>query len=216
MIFNSLTFIFFLVIVCLLYWNLKFNFRIWLIFLSSLCFYGFWKVEFLSVILISTVLDYFIALKLGETPQEEKKRRIRLLLVSLIVNFGLLFYFKYLIFFTDNIFFLAEFIGLEYSKPIINIILPLGISFYTFQTVSYSIDVYRGHTKPIKNFALYGSYVTFFPQLVAGPILRAEEVVSQLKQRAKFKIEFINEGVKRILYGLFLKVVLADNIAPFN
>ena len=104
--------------------------------------------------------------------------------------------------------------GLKLNSPAFRIILPLGISFYTFQTISYSVDVYRRHTRAVRDFALYGSYVTFFPQLVAGPILRAEEVVSQLRTRAPFDLHFITEGISRILQGLFLKVVLADNIAP--
>ena len=215
MIFNSITFIVFLIIVVCLYWILSRNARIWLIFLSSLVFYGFWRWEFLSIVLLSTFTDYIIAIKIGETPLAEKKQRKQLLYLSLIVNLGLLLYFKYLIFFTDNVSYFAELFGTSFESPVWNIILPLGISFYTFQTISYTVDVYRNHTKPIRNFALYGSYVTFFPQLVAGPILRAEEVVAQISKRPKFSLDFLSEGIRRILYGFFLKVVLADNIAPF-
>ncbi len=214
MIFNSITFLLFLVIVICLYWLLPRNIRNWMVFLSSLLFYGFWKWEFLSIVLLSTFTDYFVALELGKTEKSEERKRKLLLYTSLFINLSLLLYFKYLIFFTDNITFFLQSIGVAIESPALNIILPLGISFYTFQTISYTIDVYRNHTKPIKDFALYGSYVTFFPQLVAGPILRAEEVVNQLDHRPKFNPDLIVEGLKRVLYGFFLKVVLADNIAP--
>lgn len=212
MIFNSVTFVVFLIFVVALYWRLPKRPRLWLIFLSSLTFYGFWRWEFLSIVLLSTITDYYVSIYLGKTDDSVKRKR--LLLVSLILNLGLLLYFKYLIFFTDNLVGLINFLGFPLDVPTLKIILPLGISFYTFQTISYTVDVYRGHIKPIKDFALYGSYVTFFPQLVADPILRASEVVEQLSFRPSFKLEFISEGLKRILYGFFLKVVLADNIAP--
>jgi alginate O-acetyltransferase complex protein AlgI len=215
MIFNSVTFVVFLIITVVLFWTLKKHFRIWFIFLASLTFYGFWRWEFLSLVLISTVADYLIALELGKTSKSRKAKRRALLFTSLIVNIGLLVYFKYLYFIVDNINFLYAVTGSGQGiSSIPEIILPLGISFYTFQTISYSVDAYRGHIIPEKNFALYGCYVTFFPQLVAGPILRANEVMDQLRIRPKFQLSYISEGLKRILYGFFLKVVLADNIAP--
>lgn len=213
MIFNSLTFVVFLIVVVTLYWILPRRARLWLIFISSLTFYGFWRVEYLAVMLLSTVTDYFISIQLGKTSLEYKKKRFYLLLISLIINLGLLVYFKYLYFITENISHLASFLGANAEIPEFSILLPLGISFYTFQTISYSVDVYRGHIKPEKDFVLYGSYVTFFPQLVAGPVLRAQEVIGQLNIRPRFKLDFIGEGLERIIYGLFLKVVLADNIA---
>jgi D-alanyl-lipoteichoic acid acyltransferase DltB (MBOAT superfamily) len=142
------------------------------------------------------------------------KQRAKLLFLSIFVNVALLFYFKYLMFFTDSFIALANVFGVQLGPIILNIILPLGISFYTFQTISYTVDVYRRHIDPERNFLLYACYVTFFPQLVAGPILRAREVVEQLVKRKSFGFEHIIWGVRRILYGLFLKVVLADNIAP--
>lgn len=214
MIFNSITFIVFLAIVVCLYWLLPRKPRLLLIFLASLTFYGFWRVEYLSVMLLSTITDYFVALELGKTQLENKSRRFKLLLLSLTLNLGLLLYFKYLYFVSDNISHLASLFGFNVELMHFTILLPLGISFYTFQTISYTVDVYRNHIKPEKNFLLYASFVTFFPQLVAGPVLRAKEVIDQLNYRAKFKISFISEGLERILYGFFLKVVLADNIAP--
>ncbi|MEM9820476.1 MAG: MBOAT family O-acyltransferase [Bacteroidota bacterium] len=204
----------FLIVVVILYWNLSTRSRLWLVFLSSLLFYGFWRVEYLAVMLLSTFTDYFVALELGKTELSQKRKRFQLLLVSLVLNLGLLIYFKYLYFISENISHLASFMGMAVEMPEFNILLPLGISFYTFQTISYTVDAYRKHIEPEKNFALYGSYVTFFPQLVAGPVLRAQEVIGQLKVRPKFELSFIGQGLERILYGLFLKVVLADNIAP--
>jgi D-alanyl-lipoteichoic acid acyltransferase DltB (MBOAT superfamily) len=162
--------------------------------------------------LISAVNDYFISLLIDRT--KDPKKRKRLLIFSLTVNLGLLFYFKYLLFFAENAISIINLFGFSIAPPNFSIILPLGISFYTFQTISYTVDVYRGFIKPERNFILYGSYVTFFPQLVAGPILRAQEVIEQLKYRAKFQIKFLNVGIIRILFGLFLKVVITDNIAP--
>ena len=127
---------------------------------------------------------------------------------------GLLFYFKYLAFFAQGANEIAELAGLDFSLPPLSIILPLGISFYTFQTISYTIDVYRGFIKPERNFILYSSFVVYFPQLVAGPILRAAELVDQLSRRPPFDPEDLVIGLRRIAYGLFLKVALADNIGP--
>ena len=212
MIFNSVTFIIFLFLVVGLYWLLSNKPRQLLLFSSSLIFYGFWRYEYTLLMLISAVNDYFISLLIHKT--EDKRKRKLLLIFSLCVNLGLLFYFKYLIFFAENATSLINLLGFNLEQPSFSIILPLGISFYTFQTISYTVDVYRGFIKPEKNFVLYGSYVTFFPQLVAGPILRAQEVIYQLKKRIKFQISFISDGIIRILFGLFLKVVITDNIAP--
>ncbi|PCJ25982.1 MAG: alginate O-acetyltransferase [Flavobacteriales bacterium] len=212
MIFNSVTFIIFLFIVVGLYWVLPSKPRQLLLFTSSLIFYGFWRYEYTLIMLASAINDYFISLLIHKT--KDPKKRKSLLLFSLFVNLGFLFYFKYLLFFAENAVSVINLFGFNIDQPSFSILLPLGISFYTFQTISYTVDVYRGFIKPQKNFILYGSYVTFFPQLVAGPILRAQEVIYQLKIRARFQIKFINDGIIRILFGLFLKVVITDNIAP--
>ena len=212
MIFNSVTFIIFLFIVVGLYWVLSSKPRQFLIFASSLIFYGFWRYEYTLLMLASAINDYFISLLINKT--EDKRKKKLLLLFSLFINLGFLFYFKYLLFFADNAISIINLIGFDIAPPDFSILLPLGISFYTFQTISYTVDIYRGFIKPERNFILYGSYVTFFPQLVAGPILRTKEVIEQLKTRAKFKISFLNDGIIRILFGLFLKVVITDNIAP--
>jgi alginate O-acetyltransferase complex protein AlgI len=214
MIFNSITFLLFFLVVSTLYWLLSKNYRLWLIFISSLIFYGFWKWEFLSLVLFSTILDFYIAKKLDQTANSNKLKRKFLLIISLAANLGLLIYFKYSYFIVENINSLFSIYDNSINFNISTIILPLGISFYTFQTISYSVDVYRRHIKSEKNFVLYACYVTFFPQLVAGPILRASEVMFQFSKRPPFKLEYISIGLKRIIYGFFLKVVLADNIAP--
>lgn len=213
MIFNSVTYIVFLIVVVSLYWTLPRRPRLWLLFLASLMFYGFWRVEFIPLLMLSTVTDYLVALRLDAVTG--KLARKALLLVSLSINLGLLFCFKYLIFFTENAWGLMHWMGVEAPMPTLNIILPLGISFYTFQTISYTADVYRRIIKPERDFILYGSYVIFFPQLVAGPILRAGEVLPQLTDRPPAELSDFAVGVRRVLYGLFLKVVLADNIAPW-
>ena len=211
MVFNSLTYFVLLFSVVLLYWLLPYRLRLLLIFFSSLIFYGFWRFEFLPIMLISVIVDYFVALRI---PISTKRKKKRLLLTSLVVNLGLLFYFKYLIFFSENTIGLANLLGFEIDPLILKIILPLGISFYTFQTISYTVDVYRGLIEPERDFILYACYVTFFPQLVAGPVLRAVEVINQFAKRPPFSWTDISIGLRRIVYGLFLKVVLADNIAP--
>ncbi len=132
-------------------------------------------------------------------PGRPDQERFRLLLVSLTVNLGLLFYFKYLIFFADNAIGLANWLGAELDPIALNIILPLGISFYTFQTISYTVDVYRRLIEPERDFVLYGCYVTFFPQLVAGPVLRAAEVIHQFVHRVPFAWDDVFVGVRRVL-----------------
>ena len=210
MIFNSLSYLLLLLIVVTLYWQLPYRARLILIFSSSLIFYGFWKIKFIPILLISVIVDWWISQKMLKS---DKQKRFFLLLSSLITNLGLLFYFKYLIFFAESSIGLANLLGVEIDPIALKIILPLGISFYTFQTISYTVDVYRGFIKPEKNFLLFACYVTFFPQLVAGPILRAKEVLPQFLNRPLFSFNFLISGIRLILFGLFLKVVLADNIS---
>ena len=211
MLFNSLTYLSLLFFVVILFWNLSGRSRFFLIFISSLTFYGFWKIEFIILLLFSTISDWLIS---HQIVKHENKIKKKFLLLSLIINLSLLFYFKYLIFFSENTFGLLNLMGFKIDPILLKIILPLGISFYTFQTISYTVDVYRKVIKPEKDFIVYACYVTFFPQLVAGPILRAREVISQFKKKNNFNWDYITDGFRRVLYGLFLKVVLADNIAP--
>ena len=215
MVFNSVTFLIFLFIVVTAYWFLKPAVKMWMLLIASCVFYGFWRWEFLSVMFISALTDYFTAIEIGKTPLENKKKRRFLLGVTLLVNLGLFFYFKYLYFLTENINLSMDWLNIDYQLPLYKIILPFGISFYTFETISYTVDVYRGLIKPEKKFIHYALFVTFFPKLVAGPIQRASELIEQLKNKPNFNWGFIIYGFERILLGLFLKVVLADNVAPF-
>ena len=212
MIFNSVTFALFLCLTLGLYWVLPRRPRLTMLLVSSLAFYGFWRVEFLPVMLLSAATDYLVGLRLPKAATQRGRKA--LLLTSLTVNLGLLVYFKYLLFFADNVSLAAGWLGIQWTPPAWEIILPLGISFYTFQTISYSVDVYRGVIEPERDPILYGTYVTFFPQLVAGPVLRASEVVDQLRERPPLDWDDLSRGARRIIMGLFLKVALADNIAP--
>jgi alginate O-acetyltransferase complex protein AlgI len=213
MIFNSLTFLLFLLIVIPLYWLLPKRAQLWLIFLASLVFYGFWRVEFIFIMMITPLVDYFLAHMIVKT--SDRKRQRQILILSIILNLGLLFYFKYLMFFAESWNSLATILGLNWNIPHLNIILPIGISFYTFHTMSFIIDTYRGFVKPPRDFITYGCYVFFFPQLVAGPILRVGEVIKQLEEEKKWQLGDLTHGATRILFGLFLKVGLADNIGGF-
>ena len=213
MIFNSFTFLFFLIIFLLSYWFLNKNSRLFLVFFSSLLFYGFWRLEFIFLVLFSITVNYYSSIYISSKKFISKKKI--LLSINLIINFGLLAFFKYYYFISDNLNYLFKFFEINFHLPIINILLPIGISFYTFQSASYVIDVYNKKIEPEKNFILFSNYVIFFPQLVAGPILRASEVIWQLAKKPRFKIENFYEGFKKIIFGLFLKVVIADNLAPF-
>lgn len=212
MLFNSLTFLVFLTVMTVLFWVTSSKTRMVVLFIGSLTFYGFWRWDFVLLMLFSTIVDWSVSNALEKTT--EKGKRKLLLLTSLVINLGLLVVFKYLLFITLNINSIAELIHVNFRIQPFHLILPLGISFYTFQTISYTIDVYRNHQIPEKNFFKFGTFVTFFPQLVAGPILRAGEVMDKLSHNKKFSITYITNGLERIFSGLFLKVVLADNIAP--
>lgn len=212
MIFNSVTFLVFLSLVLLLFWLLPHRARLWMIFSSSLMFYGFWRPEFVVLMLLSAGTDYVAARQI-EAHSNQRMRRAWLI-GSLTINLGLLLYFKYLLFFIDNAVIMLRFLGWEVQVPALTIILPLGISFYTFQTISYTVDVYRRFIPAEKDFLLYGCFVTFFPQLVAGPILRGSDLLNQLGCKPVFRLETFSSGLRRVLLGLFLKVVVADNIAP--
>ena len=207
MVFNSVTFLIFLFIVVTAYWFLKPAVKMWMLLIASCVFYGFWRWEFLSVMFISALTDYFTAIEIGKTPLENKKKRRFLLGVTLLVNLGLLFYFKYLYFLTENINLSMDWLNIDYQLPLYKIILPFGISFYTFETISYTVDVYRGLIKPEKKFIHYALFVTFFPKLVAGPIQRASELIEQLKNKPNFNWGFIIYGFERILLGLFFSWV---------
>ena len=180
---------------------------------ASYVFYGWWDWRFLGLILFSTVVDFFVGLGLGNE-QKESRRRV-LLLVSILVNLGFLGYFKYFNFFLENFVGLFSFFGQEISTRSLDIVLPVGISFYTFQTLSYSIDVYNRKKTPTRDFITYSAYVSFFPQLIAGPIERATRLLPQFQTRRDFDYSKAVDGLRQILWGLFKKVVIADRCAEF-
>jgi D-alanyl-lipoteichoic acid acyltransferase DltB (MBOAT superfamily) len=212
LIFNSATFLIFLAGFVALWWRLDQRPRQWLIFIGSLAFYGFWRIDFISILLLSVTTDFFVALALARS--ESNRRRRFILAISLLLNLGLLAYFKYADFILANGLALAGLFGVRLDHGPLDIILPLGISFYTFQSVSYTIDVYRRDIPAERDYLSFANFVLFFPQLVAGPILRASEVLEQLKGRERFQLANLSVGLQLILVGLFFKVVLADNIAP--
>ena len=214
MLFNSLDFAVFLPIVFLLYWfvtNKNLKLQNFLIVIASYIFYGWWDWRFLSLILFSTLVDYTIGWRLS-SEENQTKRKI-LLWMSLLVNLGFLGFFKYYNFFLDNFVTAFSFFGHPINSQGLNIILPVGISFYTFQTLSYTIDVYRKKLIPTKDFIAFAAFVSFFPQLVAGPIERATNLLPQFYKKRIFEYDKAVNGLRQILWGLFKKVVIADNAA---
>tara|TARA_Y100001970_G_scaffold168897_1_gene206546 strand:+ start:25070 stop:26437 length:1368 start_codon:yes stop_codon:yes gene_type:complete len=212
MIFNSLEFLIFLPIVFLLYWfvfNKSLSIQNLLVLISSYIFYGWWDYRFLSLIVLSTVVDYFVGIKI----QKGENRKIYLW-ISIIFNLGILCIFKYFNFFIDSWIDFLSLLGYQIqSISTLNIILPVGISFYTFQTMSYSLDIYNNKIKPTKNFIAFASFVAFFPQLVAGPIERASHLLPQMLNKRIANFELFKSGFHQIIVGFFKKVVVADNIA---
>lgn len=213
MLFNTLDFVIFLPIVIISYYLLPHRFRWTLLLAASYYFYMSWKVEYIVLILISTVVDYFSGIMMGK--RETKKARLPFLILSLTANLGLLFLFKYFNFTAENLNMLFGKIGINRDLPMMHFLLPVGISFYTFQTLSYSIEVYMGKQKPEKHLGYFALYVSFFPQLVAGPIERFSRLAPQLKAKHNFTYENLANGLRLILYGMFIKMVIADNLAGF-
>ena len=216
MLFNYLDFAIFLPIVFLLYWfavqrNLKLQNA--LIVIASYFFYGWWDWRFLSLIIFSTVVDYLVSQRL--TNEYNQSKRKLLLSISIIVNLGFLGFFKYFNFFLENFVDAFSILGTQINTNSLDIILPVGISFYTFQTLSYTIDVYRKKLDATKDFMAFSAFVCFFPQLVAGPIERATNLLPQFLKKRTFEYDKSVDGLRQILWGFFKKVVIADNCAEF-
>lgn len=206
MLFNSIEFAIFLPVVFACYWFIPGKYvksQNLLIIAASYLFYGWWDWRFLSLIIFSTVVDYLVGFELGKT--QTKIKRKALLWTSIIVNLGFLGFFKYYNFFLDSFIDAFSFFGTKVEGRSLNIILPIGISFYTFQTLSYTIDVYRRRLKPTKDFISFSAFVCFFPQLVAGPIERATSLLPQFYVKRKFEYEKAVDGMRQILWGLFKK-----------
>jgi len=209
-IFNSLHYLFFLPLVTLLYYLLPVRSRWILLLIASYYFYMVWEPIYIVLILISTLVDYYCGIKMGEL--HTKKERRPFMLISLMTGLTMLGTFKYYDFFADSTNKLLAAMNMEYMLPIAHLILPLGISFYTFQTLSYTFDVYKGKSAPEKKLGIFALYVMFFPQLVAGPIERASHLISQFHFDYKFDREKMTSGLRLILLGLFKKVVIADQL----
>lgn len=211
--FNSWQFFLFLLIVALLYFIFPYRHRWIVLLLASYYFYICWKPEYGILLIISTCIDYFSGIMMGR--EELKEKRKKYLIISIISNLGLLFTFKYYNFFNLSITsFLTNF-NIFYNLPYSQLLLPVGISFYTFQTLSYSIDVYHGKINPEKRFGIFALYVVFFPQLVAGPIERASRLLPQFYNKYDFDYKRVTDGLKLIVWGLFKKVVIADRLSVF-
>ena len=213
MLFNSLSFVYFLPIVILLYYILPHKFRWILLLLASYIFYMAWRVEYIFLIVFSTLIDYYCSLKMES--KETKKEKKKFLMLSMFSNLGLLFFFKYFNFFSDSLNSISFNFGLTTELPMLNYLLPVGISFYTFQTLSYSLDVYHGRQKAEKHLGYFALYVAYFPQLVAGPIERFSRLSPQLKEKHPFTYDNFVNGLRLILYGLFIKMVIADNLSVY-
>ncbi len=215
MLFNSVEYIIFLPSVFLLYWMINADVKKQnvLLLVSSYIFYGWWDWRFLSLIIFSSFVDYFIGLKLYSS--QDMKVRNNWLLLSLFSNLGLLATFKYFNFFSTSFRDLMLTFGWEVDTITLNLILPVGISFYTFQTLSYTIDIYRNNIKPTNSVISFFTYVSFFPQLVAGPIERAAHLLPQIETKRAFNYTLFKAGVFQIFIGLLRKVAIADNLGIY-
>lgn len=206
MLFNSLDFVLFFIVVVFLHYTLPHKLRWIMLLIASCIFYMCWRPELIILILFSTFLNWGVSLLIDKHRNKGKK----LLIFSLIVNFGLLFIFKYMMFINHTFMDIYNYFGWHYPINDFNIILPMGISFYTFQAASYTIDIYRNEYAPEKNYFKFTLFVTFFPQLVAGPIERADRLLNQLFTKKRFNVNNFAEGFKLMIMGYFKKIVIAD------
>lgn len=239
MIFNSLTFLVFALVFFPLYFVTRGRARLGLCLAASYVFYGWWDWRFLSLILVSTLLDWFFGIwltgihapetlraytpralfrpvfALAQSPLLKRVSPRRVLMLSVAMNLGILGFFKYFNFFADNFALLLQSVGLEPSWTTLNIVLPVGISFYTFQSMSYTIDVYRRQLDWEPSLLRFATYIAFFPQLVAGPIVRAADFLPQLRRDRAWDAERFYSGLGRVIWGMFKKVAVADSLGPF-
>ena len=212
MLFNSIQFLFFFALVVLIYFSIPFRFRWVLLLAASYYFYLSTKPKFIVFILLSTLITYYAGVQMGK--RGSKSERKKFLLLGLLFNVGLLFLLKYYDFFGDSLNFLFTHFQMGFKIPALHLLLPIGISFYTFKSLSYCIDVYRGDQPPEKHLGHFALYVAFFPQLLAGPIERATRFLPQMHEKFDFDYSRATKGFRLILWGLFQKMVIADNLAP--
>ena len=211
MLFSSLTFAMFFVVVYALYLVLSHRAQNRMLLVASYIFYGSWDWRFLSLILFSTFLDYFCGLRIDQASSDRTRKQF--LFLSVFSNLAILGFFKYFNFFSATLQELVGLFGIQMSPIVLNILLPMGISFYTFQTMSYTIDIYRREMKPTKRFFDFALFVAFFPQLVAGPIERAKRLLPQILEPRTVNFDRFHEGCFLIFWGFFMKVFVADNLA---
>jgi alginate O-acetyltransferase complex protein AlgI len=212
MLFNSWPFLPFIAIVLCLYYVLPHRMQNRMLLLASCIFYGAWDWRFLFLLVGSTAIDYFVGLKIPQCVSQVARKRW--LILSCVANLGILGTFKYFNFFIDNALQLFHLCGLNVSPTGLKMALPIGISFYTFHAMSYTIDIYRGKMKPIRSFLDYMLFVLYFPQLVAGPIARAADLIPQVIHPRVLTRTHIRAGLWLVLWGFFKKMVIADNLAP--
>jgi len=211
MLFNSYQFFIFFPIVAFLYFSLNYKYRNLFLLAASYYFYMCWKPEYIILIIASTLIDYFVGLRLEKAKAPNLRRN--LLILSLFTNLGLLFAFKYFNFFNDSARALFDYFNIFYNVPSFKVLLPVGISFYTFQTLSYTIDLFQNKRKAEKSLSTFALYVAFFPQLVAGPIERSTRLLPQFYKKHEFDYTRITDGLKLVSWGLFKKIVIADRLA---
>jgi alginate O-acetyltransferase complex protein AlgI len=212
--FNTLTFALFLPIVLIFYWfifNKKLQWQNLFLIIASYVFYGWWDWRFLILLFISSMSDFIFGFFIDKEISEKKRKLF--LILSLCINLGMLCFFKYFNFFVDSFINLFSLFGITLHASTLNIILPIGISFYTFQSMSYTLAVYWRQMKSTKDIISFFSYLSFFPQLVAGPIERASSLLPQFSKKRIFEYEKATDGMRQILWGLFKKIVIADNCA---
>jgi len=213
MLFNSFEFLLFFPVVTVLYFILPHKVRWLLLLIASCYFYMFFYPPYILILGGTIVIDYFAGIFIERTNNAVGKRN--LLVVSLVANIGILFFFKYFNFFNDNLTCLLHGIGQKNVIPFMRILLPIGLSFHTFQAMSYTIEVYRGNQKAEKHFGIYALYVMFYPQLVAGPIERPQNMLHQFHERHYFNYDKVVSGIVQIVWGIFKKAVIADSLALF-
>lgn len=213
--FISLEFILFALIVFPLYFLIPHRYRWLYLLVASYIFYAYWEVTYLALIIFSTVVDYIVARLIDNTPSEAVTRRKLYLSISVIVNLGVLFTFKYFNFFSQSLVSVFASVGIPLDVGMLNVLLPVGISFYTFQSMAYTIDVYRGQLSAHRHLGIFATYVAFFPQLVAGPIERATNMLPQFERHITFDYDRVVSGLRMALWGVFKKVVIADRLAIY-
>lgn len=213
MLFNSIEFLLFFPSVVLIYFLLPHKFRWFFLLIASYYFYMNWKPVYAVLIFSSTLITWGCGILVERSNSANRKKLF--LIVSLLINFSILFTYKYFNFLNESVYGALEFMNIRWNIPNLDLLLPVGISFYTFQAVGYTIDVYRGNLKAEKNLGIYALFVSFFPQLVAGPIERAKNLLPQFREKHNFDSSRLESGVKQMIWGFFMKLVIADRLSLY-